>query len=122
MLAGKETVMSEQKRFSRLWAIFGLGLVVLLGLVAISGSALGSASATSVTATGAGPLMPAASSTPTCVPSWNVVSSPNVGSGHNMLYSTAAISPSDIWAVGSYRDASNSSRTLTMHWDGSAWS
>src|SRR5947209_361346 len=49
------------------------------------------------------PPLDTPTSTPTaCVPSWNVVSSPNVGTGNNDLKSVAIISANNIWAVGQY--------------------
>ncbi|MBF6596535.1 MAG: hypothetical protein IVW51_19090, partial [Thermaceae bacterium] len=49
--------------------------------------------------------------------------SPNPGSAYNRLYSVAAISPNDIWAVGDSADGFGLGYdTLTMHWDGSSWS
>src|SRR5205823_6086798 len=32
------------------------------------------------------------------------------------------ISANDVWAVGQYSNSSSSSQTLTMHWNGTAWS
>jgi len=54
--------------------------------------------------------------------SWNVVSSPNVGSD-DVLNGVAVVSATDIWAVG-YADSSSSGilQTLTLHWNGSSWS
>ncbi len=55
--------------------------------------------------------------------SWTVVPSPSPGSAYNRLYSVAAISPNDIWAVGnSAAGFGLGYDTLTMHWDGSSWS
>ncbi len=48
---------------------------------------------------------------------WNVVASPNVGSGQNYLYGVTAIAPNDVWAVGT-----TSTATLTEHWNGTQWS
>lgn len=50
------------------------------------------------------------------------VSSPN-GTGHNDIFATSAISPTDIWAVGVQTTASTSpvDKTLAMHWDGTRW-
>ncbi len=48
---------------------------------------------------------------------WSVVSSPNVGTAANTLYGVTAVSPNDIWAVGSSTNA-----TLTEHWNGTQWS
>ncbi|HMA34655.1 MAG TPA: S-layer homology domain-containing protein [Chloroflexia bacterium] len=53
---------------------------------------------------------------------WDLVPSPNVGTNRNFLHAAAVAGPNDIWAVGFYWDASNVQRTLTEHWDGSAWS
>jgi hypothetical protein len=47
---------------------------------------------------------------------WSVVPSPNDGSGDNSLTGVTALSPNDVWAVGS------SSAGLIEHWDGSQWS
>src|SRR5438105_2580351 len=33
---------------------------------------------------------------------WNPVASPNAGTGNNRLTAVAALSPSDVWAVGNY--------------------
>ena len=61
---------------------------------------------------------------------WTVVPSP-VGStrvsstdGGPISYGlngVEALSANNIWAVGSYRDAGNNTQTLTLHWNGSAW-
>ena len=56
---------------------------------------------------------------------WSVVPSPNVGSIYNVLRSVAAVSPTDVWAVGStfYPDGPvNTSAPLVEHWDGTQWS
>jgi hypothetical protein len=58
---------------------------------------------------------------PPCGPTWGVVGSPNVGSGDNSLLAVDAISPTDMWAVGTYQDEAGEDRALTMHWDGAAW-
>ena len=51
--------------------------------------------------------------------SWSVVKSPNVGSDSdgNVLSGVAAVSASNIWAVGSYSKGS-----LIEHWNGTSWS
>lgn len=49
--------------------------------------------------------------------SWRQVPSPNVPAGANQLSGITAISPNDIWAVGSAGGA-----PLAMHWNGNAWS
>jgi hypothetical protein len=54
---------------------------------------------------------------------WKVVASPNVkGSLSDSLSGIVAIATNNIWAVGSYIDASNTSQTLIEHWNGSKWS
>ena len=53
---------------------------------------------------------------------WSVVPSPNPSSQHNILYGVAAISDTDVWAVGAQQDSSGVWHTLTEHWDGSSWS
>jgi hypothetical protein len=55
-----------------------------------------------------------------CDGSYDVVSSPN-GTGHNDIFSTSAISPNDVWAVGIQTNASGYDRTLAEHWNGTAW-
>ena len=60
--------------------------------------------------------------------SWSVVPSPNVGPNSqyqsNKLYGITAVSPTDIWAFGSYFAASGNGNqmTLLLHWDGTSWS
>src|SRR5207248_3811435 len=47
---------------------------------------------------------------------WSVVSSPNPGSGLDFLFGVAAVSASNVWAVG------YNQQTLIEHWNGSNWS
>ena len=56
--------------------------------------------------------------------SWQVVYSPLApSSSDNYLTGLKVISQNDIWAVGYYKDISQTvSRTLIEHWNGSAWS
>jgi hypothetical protein len=53
---------------------------------------------------------------------WSVVSSPSPGALQNILFGVAAISDSDVWAVGAQQDAKGLWHTLTEHWNGTAWS
>jgi hypothetical protein len=57
------------------------------------------------------------------VPAWNFACSPNVGASSNQLNSVAAVSASDVWAVGyAYPSASTGvSQTLTEQWNGTIW-
>ncbi|HLJ91962.1 MAG TPA: hypothetical protein VKU02_02085 [Gemmataceae bacterium] len=55
--------------------------------------------------------------------SWTIVTSPNIAPSvtSNFLSGIAAVSATDIWAVGFYTD-STGTHTLTEHWDGTSWS
>lgn len=57
-------------------------------------------------------------------PSWNIVASPNtLPINTNILSSVDCTSANDCWAVGHYAEEPfGLPRTLTEHWDGSAWS
>ena len=54
--------------------------------------------------------------------SWSVVASPNFETHPNYLGSVAAVSASDVWAVGLYTLHGGSPRTLIEHWNGKNWS
>src|SRR5205823_4438262 len=60
--------------------------------------------------------------TPVCSPSWAVAASPNPSGSLQYLFGIAAVSPTDIWAVGVYDPTPSSSWTLILHWDGNQWS
>ena len=53
---------------------------------------------------------------------WKQVKSPNPGGAtqNNDLNSVAATTATNAWAVGDY-DTGTGTRTLALHWDGSAW-
>jgi hypothetical protein len=55
---------------------------------------------------------------------WQVVTSPNMGPFPSTLDGVAAVSSSDVWAVGYYSTVSSPYhyQTLTEHWNGMAWS
>lgn len=58
-----------------------------------------------------------------CAPVWSLVSSPNLGTGHNYLTGVTAVTANNVWAVGYYNNSSSSaSQTLVEHWNGGAWS
>jgi hypothetical protein len=38
-----------------------------------------------------------------------------------VLNGVAALSSNDIWALGSWSNSSNISKTLTLHWNGGSW-
>ena len=54
--------------------------------------------------------------------SWNVVKSPNVGTGRNNLTAVAVFSATDIWAVGWSQASSGIQQTLIEQWNGTSWS
>ena len=54
--------------------------------------------------------------------SWNIVSSPNVPGFSNILQAISVVSANDIWAVGYSQDTNFNTFTLTLHWNGTAWS
>lgn len=53
--------------------------------------------------------------------SWSVISSPDSGTSNNNLNSVAAVSASNIWAVGVYQTSSGSLQSLIEHWNGTTW-
>ena len=55
---------------------------------------------------------------------WSLVPSPNVGPEvDNGLAGVTAIASDDVWAVGTQQPTSlTAPHTLTLHWDGTAWS
>lgn len=55
--------------------------------------------------------------------SWKIVPSPSSGLNVLSLNSIAAISATNVWAVGSYHDANSGlNATLTEQWNGTSWS
>src|SRR5262252_6853053 len=55
-------------------------------------------------------------------PHWHVATSPHPGSYDNELFRVAAVSASDIWAVGEYSSLGFPLQTLAIHWNGTTWS
>jgi len=53
---------------------------------------------------------------------WSKQATPDPGPNGNQLTSVRAFSSSNVWAVGSYSDASFTSHSLALHWNGAAWS
>lgn len=52
---------------------------------------------------------------------WSVVTHPQPGSMRNGLYGVAAVSPTDVWAVGDEQGVDGKFNTVAEHWDGTAW-
>jgi hypothetical protein len=55
------------------------------------------------------------------VPAWNIIASPTVGT-ISQLNGVAAVSASDVWAVGFSTPSGSARQTLTEHWNGTSWS
>src|SRR6266702_4571411 len=53
---------------------------------------------------------------------WNVVPSPNIGTGQNQLLGVTAISATNVWAVGDSTNSLGYDQTLTEQWNGANWS
>src|SRR5262245_22358653 len=53
--------------------------------------------------------------------SWQAASAPSPGSPNNELLAVAAVASDDIWAVGYAGVSADDGQTLTLHWDGAAW-
>ncbi len=53
--------------------------------------------------------------------SWKKTTSRNPSTTVNSLDAVAAIGGDDAWAVGSFQDSTPTYKTLTEHWNGSAW-
>jgi hypothetical protein len=53
---------------------------------------------------------------------WTVATNPSPGAQINILTGVAAISDTDVWAVGEQLDANGTWHTLTEHFDGNTWS
>jgi hypothetical protein len=58
--------------------------------------------------------------TPAYAASWQIVASPNP-TGNDGLSTLTAISPGNLWAVGSATNLSSTSATLTEHYNGTSW-
>src|SRR5437588_2156125 len=52
---------------------------------------------------------------------WSTISSPNVGTGDNVLNGVVAISANNIFAVGYSTSSTASQQTLILHYNGSSW-
>lgn len=53
---------------------------------------------------------------------WSIFPSPNIPGFSSILQAITVIAPNDIWAVGYSSDTNFNNITLTVHWDGDAWS
>ena len=53
---------------------------------------------------------------------WHIARSPRMNGQRDVLFSAAASSASDVWAVGERQDQSDTFHTLVEHWNGHRWS
>jgi hypothetical protein len=53
---------------------------------------------------------------------WTEIPSPSPGAGGNIFFGIAAISDSDVWAVGVQFGGNGVVHPLTEHWNGTSWS
>jgi Phosphoesterase family len=53
---------------------------------------------------------------------WSIVPAADPGASEDMLYSVAAASDTDVWAVGTYGDSAGFFHPLIEHWNGVHWS
>jgi len=89
---------------TRSFLVSAILLAVLAGMFLTSGAARAASSAPKITCG-----------------QWNAISSPNATSYGDDLAGVAAISPTDVWAVGTYYDQSGESHALAEHYDGTQW-
>jgi hypothetical protein len=93
-----------QLRLRPLIAGLGIGLILAVGVISLRTAESSVARAASKA----------------CPPSWHVVPSPAVKTGH--LLGLAALTARDVWAVGAVGPpASEHENALIEHWDGRAW-
>jgi hypothetical protein len=52
---------------------------------------------------------------------WSLVPTPNPGAAGSELFGVTALSDHDVWAVGESRTRRGDQESLTMQWDGGAW-
>src|SRR4051794_31023722 len=97
----------------RLCVLVGLGLLALLAsglVVLVAGYGRGYAAAPNPVST-----------SPQVCGSWEYVPSEDVAGGNNSLAKVAAVSPTDVWAVGYYTTTSTTEQMLIEHWNGTQW-
>ena len=52
---------------------------------------------------------------------WSQMISPSPGKAFNTLDAVRVVSANDVWAVGSFGNGSGATRSLIVHWNGTAW-
>src|SRR5258706_14456877 len=93
-----------------------LSAVILPGIVVVTLVVLSLSGSTGASAA----ILPQLTHGPATCGVWSKVSSPNVGTSTNFLNGVAAISSTDVWAVGAYGNG-NGGLTLVEHWNGTHW-
>ena len=103
----------------------GIPLAALAILTLVAGcSSASSARTPSPSATASMSPSGGGSATP-CAPTWDLSAAlvpAGAAAASTQLAGVAAVSSSDVWAVGSSGPAGQPATTLTEHWNGSAWS
>ncbi len=52
---------------------------------------------------------------------WSQVTSPSPGTAFSGVEAVRVVSANDVWAVGSFGSSSGETRSLILHWNGTAW-
>jgi hypothetical protein len=110
-----DTISPRAVHSSWRWRRTGVALLMGLALiVAACGTTTGRGSQPTPTPN------PSPTATPAPCTGWRIVASPtNTKYPNSSLSAVSAISPTDVWVVGTQ---SNPGRPLIMHWNGTAWS
>lgn len=53
---------------------------------------------------------------------WSHITTPDISAPYARLYAVSGVASNDVWAVGYTEESLSFWQTLTMHWDGTAWS
>jgi hypothetical protein len=113
------TRLTKTSRFPRPLGVvttFGL-LIALVGIVQLAAASTAVAAHPRPTPSPTPTASPSPSPTPPPPSPWSIVQSPNPDPYANRLSAIAAVSGTDVWAVGSA-----GANPLAEHWNGSTWS
>jgi hypothetical protein len=107
------------ERYMMAAAVAGPSLYVVAGSSA--GGAMGTNNYRYLEAGCVSPTVtPSPTLTPACGPAWRIVGSANIAGSPNGFTGLAAISATDVWAVG-FTSLGGVSRTLIERWNGTSW-
>ena len=96
-------------------------VAMLLSVVTVLLSALSLATVEAKAAPASGKVFQNPLSSTSCG-QWSVVPSPNPNVVPSGLSGVAAVSATNVWAVGYYVNTTGVTQTLTEHWNGTSWS